>query len=109
MPSSEAPSWFDSHCHVQDHYEPDAAVLERALEQGVTDMVCIGTDASTCAEALALSASPPTRSPRISASVGLHPHEASHGVEEVAALLDRVMADGPRPVAVGEVGLDYFY
>jgi TatD DNase family protein len=109
MESGRVSSWFDSHCHVQEHYEPDSGVLARALEQGVTDMVCIGTDASTSAEALELSASPPAGSPRIWATVGLHPHEASRGVEDVAALLDRAMADGPRPVAVGEVGLDYFY
>ena len=109
MPSGETLSWFDSHCHVQEHYEPDTEVLARAFEHGVTDMVCIGTDAASSAQALELSASPPAGSPRIWAAVGLHPHEASQGVDEVAALLERAMAGGPRPVAVGECGLDYYY
>ncbi len=109
MASGEPLSWFDSHCHVQEHYEPDTEVLARAAELGVTHMVCVGTDAASSAQALELSASPPLGSPRIWATVGLHPHEASRGVDEVAALLDRAMRDGPRPVAVGECGLDYYY
>ncbi|HXR55049.1 MAG TPA: TatD family hydrolase [Acidimicrobiales bacterium] len=109
MASQDALSWFDSHCHVQEHYEPDTEVLARAAELGVTHMVCVGTDAASSAQALELSASPPSGSPRIWATVGLHPHEASRGIDEVAALLDRAMADGPRPVAVGECGLDYYY
>ncbi len=48
--------------------------------------------------------------PRAWASVGLHPHEASEGVDGVAALLTRALdaADGA-VVAVGECGLDYYY
>ena len=48
--------------------------------------------------------------PRAWASVGLHPHEASEGVDEVAALLARELAAGDGAVvAVGECGLDYYY
>lgn len=109
MAPVEPLSWFDSHCHVQQHYEPDTEVLARAARLGVTDLVCVGTDAASSAQALELSASPPSGSPRIWATVGLHPHEASRGVDEVAAVLDRAMADGPTPVALGECGLDYYY
>ena len=44
------------------------------------------------------------------ASIGLHPHEATVEVDEVAALLaqERGIGDGI-VVAVGECGLDYFY
>ena len=102
-------AWFDSHCHVQEFYEPDPAVLARATEAGISGMVCIGTEPASSEQALALSAAPPSASPPVFATVGLHPHEASRGVEEVAALLERAMASGPRPVGVGECGLDYFY
>ncbi len=101
--------WFDSHCHVQEFYEPDPSVLVRATDAGVTDMVCIGTERASSEQALALSASPPEGSPRVWATVGLHPHEASQGADDVAALLERAMAAGPRPIGVGECGLDYFY
>jgi TatD DNase family protein len=105
----EAPVWIDSHCHVQEHYEPDPAVLTRATEQGVAGVVCIGTDAGSSDQALALAAAAPAGAPRIWATVGLHPHEASRGVGEVVARLERAVAEGNPPVAVGECGLDYYY
>jgi TatD DNase family protein len=101
--------WIDSHCHVQEHYEPDAAVLTRASEQGVAGLVCIGTDEQSSEQALALAAAAPAGAPRIWATVGLHPHEASRGVAPVEALVERAVAEGRPPVAIGECGLDYFY
>ncbi len=44
------------------------------------------------------------------ASVGLHPHEATSGVDDVAAILAREITIGDGVVvAVGECGLDYYY
>jgi len=42
--------------------------------------------------------------PDVWASVGLHPHEALHGVDSI-----RDLFDSPRVIAVGEAGLDYYY
>jgi TatD DNase family protein len=112
--------WFDSHCHVQEEFlggDRDAAadpepVLARAREAGIDRLVCIGTGAATSDQAVRLARA--TRAhgsaPRAWASIGLHPHEASEGVDEVAALLARELAVGDGAVvAVGECGLDYFY
>jgi len=114
--------WFDSHCHVQEAYlageggEPGpgvlAAVMARAREAGVDRLICVGTEAATSGQAVALArAVTATGSePRVWASVGLHPHEASAGVDEVANLLARELAAGDGAVvAVGECGLDYYY
>jgi TatD DNase family protein len=112
--------WFDSHCHVQEEYLPgdeDGAaelrpVLARAAEAGIDRLVCIGTGATTSAQAVAVarSAAGEGARPRAWASIGLHPHEASDGVDEVAALLaDALAADDGVVVAVGECGLDYYY
>jgi TatD DNase family protein len=38
------------------------------------------------------------------ATVGLHPHEAQHGTEQLLPFVDQ-----PRVVAIGECGLDYYY
>ena len=112
--------WFDSHCHVQEEYLPgdDAGaadlepVLSRAAEAGITRMVCIGTGVVTSEQAVAVARSTARAGtvPRAWASIGLHPHEASEGVDGVAALLARELeARDGAVVAVGECGLDYFY
>ncbi|MDQ4134436.1 MAG: TatD family hydrolase [Actinomycetota bacterium] len=93
-------AWVDSHCHLQ--YEgmtPDA--VEEAVAAGVTKMVCIGTDAQESAEAVDVARDHPGR---VWATVGLHPHDARHGVDGIVALFD-----APEVVAVGECGLDYHY
>jgi len=92
--------WVDSHCHLQ--YEgmaPDA--VDGAVAVGVTRIVCIGTDAEESAKAVAVARAHPGR---VWATVGLHPHDASHGVDGILPLLDT-----PEVVAVGECGLDYHY
>ncbi|HZU80014.1 MAG TPA: TatD family hydrolase [Acidimicrobiales bacterium] len=113
------PVWVDSHCHVQRTYLPDGSddlsVLSDAAAAGVESVVCVGTDATTSAEALAFvdhanrSGSPV----RTFATVGLHPHDASNGLDDVADLLERIRgattSDGATVVAVGECGLDYHY
>lgn len=122
--------WFDSHCHVQEEYvragDSEAAggpvrpaegaeveaVLGRAAAAGVDRLICIGTGAATSAQALGVARASAQSgvAPRAWASVGLHPHEASEGVEEVAALLVRALEeDDGAVVAVGECGLDYYY
>ncbi len=63
-------------------------------------MVTIGCDRETSLAGLDLA----SRFAPIHATVGLHPHEARHGVETVRDLFDR-----PGVVAVGECGLDYYY
>jgi TatD DNase family protein len=108
-PQGAAVEWFDSHCHAQERYETDPGVFVRAKAQGVTDIVCVGTDPESSAQALALAAAPPEGGPRVWATVGLHPHEAAQGTDETIVLLERSLADGRGPVAIGECGLDYYY
>jgi len=86
--------------------------MERAREAEVDRLVCIGTDATTSRQAvyLARATAEADSAPRAWASVGLHPHEASTGVDEVTAFLEEELRAGDGAVvAVGECGLDYFY
>ncbi len=114
--------WFDSHCHVQEEYlrggekgsgaDDLSVVLQRAGAAGVDRLVCIGTDASTSAQAVAVARGihEGGTALRAWASIGLHPHEATAGVDPVVALLARESAVGDGiVVAVGECGLDYYY
>ena len=117
--------WIDSHCHLQDDYRPEgvelASVLSEAAAAGVHGVVCVGTDAATSRQAVELvrrvragiSSSGDGDLPgdfEAWATMGLHPHEASHGVEELeVALTEMLDAPDGTVVAVGECGLDYHY
>jgi TatD DNase family protein len=123
--------WFDSHCHVQEDFLREEgtgagagggsaeaqrdgleAVLARARDADVARMVCIGTGPETSRQAVAVARSTAAGGPgpRAWASIGLHPHEASAGVDEVATLLASTLGEGDGAVvAVGECGLDYYY
>ena len=94
--------WFDSHCHIHDERIPDGAdgAVEAARDAGVHTMVTVGCDRATSLAAIEVAA----RFDDVHATVGLHPHEASNGVDSIIDLLDT-----PGVVAVGEAGLDYYY
>ena len=91
--------WVDSHCHIPG---ADAEqIVADAAAAGVDTLVTVGCDRASSIEALDLA----SRFAGVHATVGLHPHEARHGVDTIADLFD-----GPtRPVAVGECGLDFHY
>jgi TatD DNase family protein len=93
--------WTDSHCHLGYQGVSDEAVSEAAAA-GVTRIVTIGTDASTSAAAVAVAG----RHPQVYATVGLHPHEATEGVDSLDPLLSPPDA---KVVGIGECGLDYYY
>jgi TatD DNase family protein len=100
-----APELFDTHAHL--HFPEFAgdldAVLERARVAGVRRILTIGTDVPTSRAAAALA----FREPNVWAAVGIHPHEAADADEAALAEIER-LAGGPRVVAIGETGLDFF-
>src|SRR5207244_2216747 len=94
-----AVAWADSHCHVQYDGVGLAAVAE-ARAEGVLRVVTIGTDAQESRKAIDVAHS----ADGVWATVGVHPHDASEGVDDIVPLLGE-----PEVVAVGECGLDYHY
>jgi TatD DNase family protein len=104
----------DSHAHLDsERYAEDReAMLLRARVAGVETILAvgIGEGPETMHRALELSrehASNPDM-PRILPSVGIHPHEARLADTEALGKLN-TLAGEPEVVAVGEIGLDYFY
>ncbi len=126
--SAPTARWIDSHCHIQDRYRPEEdelfSVLAEASGAGVGGVVCVGTDAATSRQAVdlvrsvrgALAPGQRGAAPALPgdfgvwATMGLHPHDASHGVEELALALQEELDTGRGlVVAVGECGFDYHY
>ena len=93
--------WADSHCHL-DYEGVGADAIDDARRAGVARMITIGTDAEASAAAIETARS----HEGVWATVGLHPHDASDGVGDIAGLLDPL---DPVVVAIGECGLDYYY
>ena len=100
------PSLVDAHCHLGDAaFDVDRdAVLERAAAAGVSHVVVIGESLTGSERAAALARA----TPGLSATAGVHPHEARTWSAEVPTRLRELLAT-PEIVAVGETGLDYHY
>jgi TatD DNase family protein len=100
------PNLVDTHCHLGDQaFDADReAVLERARAAGVAHVVVIGESVAGSERAAALART----MPGLSATAGVHPHEAKTWSSESEARLRRLLA-GPEVVAAGETGLDYHY
>jgi TatD DNase family protein len=108
----------DSHAHLDSpRYDADRdELLQRAWQQGVRTVLSIGIGdgPDTMQQALELSRSYavkpgiPRSIPRILATAGIHPHEAQLASQAALEKLDGLL-DSPEVLAVGEIGLDYYY
>jgi TatD DNase family protein len=96
----------DSHAHYDDEqFDPDRAeVLERVRQQGITRVVNPSSNLQSARKCLAIAEAYDF----IFTAVGIHPHDASQFSEDAMDTL-RQMAENPKVVAIGEVGLDYHY
>jgi len=96
---------FDTHAHLHvPEFDGDRAeMMARARQAGVTRMLTIGTEVPTSRAAIALAEAEPD----VWATVGVHPHDAADADAGVLTEIER-LAGGPRVVAVGEIGLDFF-
>lgn len=98
--------FIDTHCHLNFHqFDADRdAVVQRALEVGVEIIVNPAVDLATSRQAIELA----ERYPGVYAQVGVHPNDsADFSAETVTELAE--MARHPKVVAIGEIGLDYYW
>ncbi len=96
---------IDSHAHLEmKEFDPDRReVIERARLAGVDIMVTVGTNLGLSRKALAIA----RQYENIYATIGVHPHDVAgadnQSFDELVAL-----AQDPKVVAYGEIGLDFF-
>lgn len=93
---------IDTHCHIHESsYSLDREqVIKDAAAVGVTKIICVGTDIESSKQAADFA----VEHDSVWVIVGVHPHEASHGIDQLAEL-----AKKPKVVGIGEIGLDYYY
>ena len=97
---------FDTHAHYDSRkFDADRdAVLSALPGQGVELVVNPGCDLASSAKAVELAG----RWPFLYAAVGVHPEDCGDWQDaDVDAL--RALAKAPKVVAIGEIGLDYYW
>lgn len=97
---------FDTHAHYDaEQFDADRdALLSTLPEQGVALVVNPGCDIPTSRKAVELA----NRYDYLHAAVGYHPESCGPYQESELELL-REMAKDPKVVAIGEIGLDYYW
>jgi TatD DNase family protein len=97
---------IDTHVHLDDpRYDQDREdILARAAQAGVSTFITIGCDLISSQAAVQLAG----QTGNIFATVGVHPHEAREIQPDWYPQLRR-LAEHPKVVAFGEIGLDFHY
>jgi TatD DNase family protein len=97
---------FDTHAHYDsERFDGDREELLRSLpEKGVGLIVNPGCDGATSRKAVSMA----ERFSHLYAAVGWHPQEWENWTGESMAEI-RALAASPRVVAIGEIGLDYYW
>lgn len=98
--------FIDTHAHLYDEkYDADrTAMIARAAEAGVTQIISMGDTMAASAQTVADA----ERYPTLYAAVGVHPENACVLTDaERTQLL--TWARHPKVVAIGEIGLDYYW
>lgn len=97
---------FDSHCHIDDpRFDKDREqVLANMEKMKVVGCVCVGADMPTSKSSMSMA----DAYKGIYASVGVHPHEAKLFKADDLKTLEE-WSKNPKVVAIGEIGLDYYY
>ncbi len=91
----------DTHCHIHETSFPldRTEVVNRAIEAGVTEFICVGTSIQSSREAIEFAKS----FVGAYAVVGVHPHDTKDGYDIEPFMNESAV------IAVGEIGLDYYY
>lgn len=103
---------FDSHCHLdlEQFAEDRDEIMQRARETGIRYVVNPGIDLEHSRAGIALAERYSNRAgyPDVYAAVGIHPNSSNGWGPKTLAQL-RELATHPRVVAIGEIGLDYYW
>jgi TatD DNase family protein len=94
---------LDSHTHLDLCAPPDAELVAAAQAAGVTRILTVGIDSSSCRAALAAAEA----FPQVYAAVGRHPNCAK-GFDDADLAELRALATHERCLAIGETGLDFY-
>lgn len=97
---------IDSHCHINDQLfkEKPGDYIKEAGKSGVFQFLVVGFDVKSSADALEIS----NKFDECFAAVGIHPSDVKnageHDLDDIKKL-----ANNKKAIAIGEIGLDYYW
>lgn len=97
---------IDAHAHLENEAfdEDREAIIARMSEDGLDAIVNVGSDLETSRKVASLA----REHEKLYAVVGVHPQEASSYNDDVRRAI-MALAEEEKVVAIGEIGLDYYY
>ena len=97
---------IDTHCHIYyDKYIDDIdQVINRATAHNISNIICVGVDFESSKKSVDLA----EKYEMVYATAGYHPHDAKDASDDYLKNL-KMLAKNPKVIAIGEIGLDYFY
>lgn len=98
-------TWIDIHAHLDMLEDTPEETIRKAREQNVERIITIGTEPADHDAVLKIAEK---HYPVVACTLGVHPH---HGAVWTETIRDYLLAHIGRKevVAVGEIGLDYYY
>ncbi|MBU1320593.1 MAG: TatD family hydrolase [candidate division Zixibacteria bacterium] len=96
---------IDTHAHIDfPNFDDDRnKVIKSAFDVGLSAIINVGVDVETSRASVELA----ENNKRIYAVVGCHPHDSGKFTREDKQTIER-LAQHPKVVAIGEIGLDYY-
>ena len=104
---------IDTHLHLDDakfaiSVDPNTTLAEQIVakldQSGIEFVINNSCDMPTTIAGVALA----EKYEKVFATIGMHPHESKHFNQEFVCAME-TYAQHPKVVAVGEIGLDYYY
>jgi TatD DNase family protein len=99
--------YIDTHAHIYSkEYDQDIqAVIDRAVSERVDYIIVPAIDIQSSFLAADLA----DTYPMVYAAAGVHPHETSAWDDALIPIIEEIIKNNKKIVAVGEIGLDYYY
>lgn len=97
--------WIDVHSHLNMLEDGVEASIQKARDAGVRRLITIGTEPGDFNTVLDIAHK---YYPEVYCTLGVHPHDGKVYTEDVGKFIESHVSD-PAVVAIGEIGLDYYY
>ncbi|MDD4896444.1 MAG: TatD family hydrolase, partial [Atribacterota bacterium] len=95
---------METHAHLDMMKRKVKKVINEAREKGIIKIITIGVDLESSQKNISYA----EQFNNVYTAIGFHPHESKKIKEKELILLEEIIAH-PKNVAVGEIGLDYYY